>query len=334
MRRKNSEYGSQMRTEPAATNRRLPRPHGGGGPQHLLITLLGDYWFARDELLPSAAIVDLLGEFGGNENASRQAVRRLTQRGLLAQEKIGRSTFYGIPADIVSKQRLRLTRAMTFGQNYSDWDGRWTLVTFSVPEPQREVRRYLRNGLKALGFGDLQDGVWISPRDHRAEATNLLDELGVADGHVMRTTWELRSGDLEAIHRAFKLDELRTQYDEFIAEYSDYLAAVESGLENREALIRRTKLSSDWLSFRIIDPELPMSLLPEDWPRPTARAVFLSVYDRLGPLAASHVRKILEKYDEPLSKIVIHQQAPQVEESMLPEMARLLSEQRGAIAES
>lgn len=35
----------------------LPRSQNGSSPQHLLITLLGDYWLTREELLPSAALV-------------------------------------------------------------------------------------------------------------------------------------------------------------------------------------------------------------------------------------------------------------------------------------
>lgn len=300
-------------TLPHSRTRRLPRPHSGGGPQHLLITLLGDYWFARDELLPSAALVDLLAEFGANENASRQAMRRLTQRGLLAQGKQGRTTYYGIPGDIVANQRLRLARAVTFGSDYEDWDGHWTVVSFSIPESDRDVRRLLRNGLKNMAFGDLQDGLWISPYDRRADAVELLDELGVAQGHVMRATWMMRDGDRNAIEEAFELSELATEYEAFITEYEPKLAgAAAEKIDRREALLLRTKLTNDWLAFRLSDPELPADLLPEDWPRPRARQVFLALYDRLGPGAAAHVRHIVARYDDSMSRIVTHHAVPSV----------------------
>ncbi|KAA9149988.1 PaaX family transcriptional regulator [Microbacterium lushaniae] len=320
-------------TLPHTRTRRLPRPHSGGGPQHLLITLLGDYWFARDELLPSAALVDLLAEFGANENASRQAMRRLTQRGLLAQGKQGRATYYGIPGEIVANQRLRLARAVTFGADFTDWDGQWTLVSFSIPEADRDVRRLLRNGLKNMAFGDLQDGVWISPHDRRADAVALLDELRVGAGHVMRATWGLREGDRAAITDAFELDALAGEYRAFLAEYAPRLAWAAGDTDPREALLLRTKLTNDWLAFRLSDPELPADLLPEDWPRSRARALFLELYDRLGPKAAAHVRHLIARYDESLSRIVTHHAVPTVDARMSELMARMLQEGRGGPSE-
>ncbi|MGM7699113.1 PaaX family transcriptional regulator [Microbacterium sp. A84] len=291
-------------TSPHARTRRLPRPHSAGGPQHLLITLLGDYWFARAELLPSSALVDLLAEFGANENSARQAMRRLTQRGLLVQGKQGRTTSYGIPPDIVAGQRVRLARALTFGADFDDWDGRWTLVSFSIPEAERDVRRLLRNGLRNMAFGDLQDGAWISPHDRREDAVDLLDELGVVQGHVMRAEWSLRAGDTSSIASAFRLEELSGEYDAFISEYEPRLAWAEGGVEPHDALRERTKLTNDWLAFRLSDPELPAELLPVGWPRPRALKIFRSLYDALGPAAASHVRTLVARYDEPLARIV------------------------------
>jgi len=303
-------------TSPHSSARRLPRPHSGGGPQHMLITLLGDYWFGRDELLPSAALVDLLAEFGANENASRQAMRRLTQRGLLAQGKEGRLTYYGIPSSIVAAQRVRLARAVTFGADFVHWDGQWTVVSFSIPESARDVRRLLRNGLRNMAFGALQDGVWISPHDRTGEAIELLDELGVARGHVMRAAWELRAGDRDAIAESFELESLAAEYAAFIAEYEPRREWAAGPVDARTALQVRTKLTNDWLAFRLSDPELPHPLLPDDWPRRRARELFLELYDRLGPQAAVRFREIVAAYDPNLASVVEHHQSPRTAQTI------------------
>jgi len=305
-------------TSPHTSTRRLPRPHSGGGPQHMLITLLGDYWFARDEMLPSAALVDLLAEFGANENAARQAMRRLTQRGLLAQAKHGRLTFYGIPTEIVSAQRLRLARAMTFGADFTHWDEQWTVVSFSIPESDRDVRRLLRNGLRNMAFGALQDGVWISPHDRTADAMELLEELDVAHGHVMRAQWTLRDGDRESIALAFELSRLRDEYEAFIAEYRPKVQLAAT-MDVREALRLRTKLTNDWLSFRLSDPELPHDLLPDAWPRRRARGLFLELYDLLGPQAAVRFQEIVEAHDSDLATIVTHHTSPRTTQTIAEE---------------
>jgi len=283
---------------------RLPRPHTGSEPQHLLITLLGDYWFGRKELIPSAALVRLLAEFGANENASRQAMRRLTTRGLLAQSKKGRTTFYGIPEPIVSAQRHRLNRAMRFGEEFTDWDGTWTIVAFSIPESERDVRRLLRNGLKALKFGTLQDGLWISPHDTREKALRLLDELDVRKGHVMTARWLEREHQREALADAFELESLAAAYQDFIDRYAETLEWARSGsAQPSEALIRRTMLTNEWLSFRARDPELPVNLLPADWPRPRARQLFIEIYDHLGPAAEVEFRNIIAEHDPKLARL-------------------------------
>lgn len=291
----------------AGESARLPKPHTGTEPQHLLITLLGDYWFARTELIPSAALVSLLAEFGANENASRQAMRRLTARGLLAQSKKGRTTFYGIPEPIVATQRNRLTRAIRFGEEFTDWDGEWTVVAFSIPESDRDVRRLLRNGLKSMRFGTLQDGVWISPHDMRSGAIKLLDELDVPKGHVMTSRWLERDHNADAVADAFELAALGAQYDDFIARHEATREWARSGAATAsEALVRRTMLTNEWLSFRADDPELPVGLLPANWPRPAARALFIEIYDLLGPAAEVRFRDLIAEHDSALATLAAH----------------------------
>lgn len=314
---------------------RLPRPHSGEGSRHILVTLLGDYWFARDELLPSAALVDLLAEFGARENASRQAMRRLTQMDALVQGKQGRTTSYGIPPDIVASQRLRLARAVTFGADFTDWDGEWTVVSFSIPEAERDVRRVLRNRLRGLAFGDLQDGMWITPHDREEDALQLLDELRVGRGHVMRASWAFRETDRDEIAHAFDLPGLAADYRRFIEENESRLEWAHGEVDPREALRVRTLLTNDWLGFRLIDPELPAELLPADWPRPRAREVFLQLYGLLGPAAATRVREIIAVHDESLSRIVTHHTyhlSPDVVQRMTPEMSRAVSRDRRGLA--
>lgn len=312
-------------SDPHHPHYRGRRPHSSRGTRHLLITLLGDYWFARNELLPSAALVDLLAEFGSQENATRQAMRRLTQQGALAQKREGRTTSYGIPADIVASQRLRPARALTFGADFTDWDQHWTVVSYSIPETERDVRRLLRNGLRTMAFGDLQDGMWITPHDRREEAVELLDDLSVEAGHVMRATWSLRDGDRPAIADAFDLAALGDSYERFVAEYGAHLEWARGSVAPADALLLRTKLTNDWLAFRLKDPELPVAMLPSNWPRPQARAVFLELYGHLGPAAAAHVRHVIARHDELLSHIVSYRIAPRATAKVTPEMTRAVT---------
>src|SRR4051812_13549675 len=95
----------------------LPRSQFGHPPQRLLTTLLGDYWVNAEGLLPSGALVGLVGEFGVTPLAGRAAISRLARRGLLKAAKQGRYTHYGLtdPARLILRRGAG--RIVSFGRN-------------------------------------------------------------------------------------------------------------------------------------------------------------------------------------------------------------------------
>jgi phenylacetic acid degradation operon negative regulatory protein len=59
--------------------------------------------------------------------------------------------------------------------------------------------------------------------------------------------------------------------------------------------------------FPIVDPELPIELMPANWPRAKAREVFVAVYDGLAPQAQEHVRTLVTRFsDSPCHEIRAH----------------------------
>jgi hypothetical protein len=139
-----------------AEDLRLPRLQEGARPQHLIVTLFGDYWWDRTEHLPSAGLVALVGEFDISATSARAALSRLGRRGLLASSKIGRRTYYGPAPETEEVMRAGADRIFSFGAGDAcPWDGTWLVVAFSVPEEQRDVRHALRMRLRWLGFAAL-----------------------------------------------------------------------------------------------------------------------------------------------------------------------------------
>jgi phenylacetic acid degradation operon negative regulatory protein len=293
----------------------LPRAQNGAEPQLLLTSLLGDFWYWRDEHVPSTALVRLLAEFGITADGARAAMRRLAARGLLTVARSGRTTAYGIPPRTSEVIVERTHRMLTFGLSAPDWDGRWTVVAFSVPEQDREVRAALRARLRVLRFAALYDGVWVSPHDVAATAREVLDDLGVGTATVLRCT-EVPGGSPAGSPRAaFDLEPLAEEYRAFVERYEPLLAEVEAGrVGPADALRLRTELRVDWRHFPETDPDLPAALLPPDWPRPQAQRVFVQIYDRLGPLAELRFREILAKSDPRLAALARHHDSAEVAE--------------------
>jgi phenylacetic acid degradation operon negative regulatory protein len=276
-------------------------------PRHLLVTLLGDYWWDRAEYLPSAALVGLASEFGVTPAAARAALSRLRRRGLLASSKTGRRTYYGL----TRRARLVLAegrdRIMAFGTRSEPWDGRWTVAAFSVPEAQRALRHVLRTRLLWLGFAPLYDGMWVSPHDSVGPALEVLGDLKVERATVMLATIPAGRPPAGAPITAWDLEHIRKLYQGFVEEYEPLLERVlQGGVGASEALITRTALMDTWRNFPNLDPELPDQLLPPGWPRRQARDIFAEVYNGLGALAEVRVKQVVSRYAPELTGFVRH----------------------------
>jgi phenylacetic acid degradation operon negative regulatory protein len=290
----------------ARGNGGLPRTQVGTTPQHLLMTLLGHYWFGRSEHLPSAALVELLAEFDISKPSARAALNRLTKRGLLVSSKRGRNTYYGLSASAMPLIEETLKRIVAFGaQDAHPWDGLWTVVAFSVPEVQRDVRHSIRTKLHLLGFAALYDGLWCSPWDERDAALAMLSELETHSATVMRAEIDPRS-TVQALS-AWDLDAVREHYHEFEEEFSPILADARRGaLTASQALVARTKVMDSWRKFVFVEPNLPAELLPDDWPRARMRDFFIELYSSLAPVAKARCQQIIAAHSPELAALVTH----------------------------
>jgi phenylacetic acid degradation operon negative regulatory protein len=288
----------------------VPVTWSGGAvqrPPRLLLTLLGDYWWRRTEPMPSAALVALLAEFGVSDSAARAALSRLTRNQLLVTSKSGRRTVVGL-----SDRAARILddggkQIFSFGRASRPWDGQWSLVAFSIPEQNRAARDSLRKQLRWLGFAPLYDGLWVSPRDRAVEVINQLAELGITTATAFRASIVPGLSPDGLPQRAWDLDNLQERYDRFIDNAGHLHDRTLAGrVSPVAALVARTRVMDEWRGFPELDPDLPDELLPEEWPRATARELFTTTYDLLGPLAAHRVRQIIARYSPELAVHATH----------------------------
>jgi phenylacetic acid degradation operon negative regulatory protein len=289
----------------------LPRSQSGPSPQHLLTTLIGDYWLERPEQLPSVALVALLGEFDISLTGARAALARLARRGVLVSTKQGRNSYYGFAPSVVEVLAAGGYQIVSFGENHTAWDGRWTLAAFSLPEEQSELRYPLRSQLRWLGFAPLYDGLWVSPRSVAEKARGALAKLGLSELTVFRAA-ALPGTGRQPID-AWDLEELAGSYTAFVERWSPVRDQAHRGdIGAAAALVARTRVMDSWREFPNRDPDLPGELLPPRWPRGEARQVFIDVYDALGPLAAVRVRQIIDRYAPELATLVTHRVTAQL----------------------
>ena len=248
-------------------------------------------------MLPSAALVELLADFGVSDAAARAALSRLVKQGLLVSSKAGRNTFYGLTAKGSTVLDEGRSRIFEFGAGTREWSGEWTLVAFSIPESSRSTRGSLRTRLRWLGFAPLYDGVWISPHDRHEQALDELRDLGISTATAFRATVPDGGIDGGLPHTAWDLDDVAELYDAFIASTEELQRRLGARqLNDTAALVERTRLMDAWRSFPGVDPDIPEQLLPPAWPRPRAREIFLSTYDNLREPATLRVREVIARH--------------------------------------
>jgi phenylacetic acid degradation operon negative regulatory protein len=258
----------------------------------LLPTLLGDYWFHSRAFIPSAALVRLLAEFGVGADATRAVLSRQSRAGRLERRRDGRRTAYRLAPDLADAAAALGGRLMRFGDGPIGWDGRWTCVAFSVPEPDARLRALLRRRLRALGLGALFDGLWITPHAPLTGIAACLGELGIAGAAVLRAT-SVPVPDGADLVDVWDLPALRARYAGLEAALDRVDARRDAGpVDPTEALVGRTELMLRWRALAMTDPRLPDELLPPSWPRQAARARFVAAYDALGPPAEARVREL------------------------------------------
>jgi phenylacetic acid degradation operon negative regulatory protein len=258
-------------------------------PQELTMTLLGAYVAPRDQLVWSGGLVALLGEFGLSSGAARIALARMVHRGRLERVREGRRVWYRPTPGTVALLEEGDRRIFSLGRQAHDATV-WTVLWHALPEELRVERGRLARRLRFLGFGSVQDGMWISPHDRELEVVRLVEDLQISEHAGVLVGRPAVSLDFRAFaSRAWDLDALGERYRVFVDQFAPFTKAdARRRLDDREAFLVRTRLVHAFRRFPALDPELPDDLLPAPRHRAAAVALFHQLYEKLAASAKRH----------------------------------------------
>jgi len=62
-------------------------------------------------------------------------------------------------------EQMLLSYELESERHGRQWDGKWRVLVFDIPEKKRSLRIRVRRSLQTIGFLRLQDSVWIYPFD-------------------------------------------------------------------------------------------------------------------------------------------------------------------------
>ncbi len=178
-----------------------------------------------------------------------------------------------------------------------DEGGTWTVICHQIPEDRRLERSRMARRLRFLGFGSVQDSVWVSPHDHADEVERLLAELGLAEFAVVFCGDVCAPAGLPSlVARAWDLSELIDRYESFVASFSPFVRR--RRIDDSEAFEVRTRLVHLFRGFPFLDPELPEALAPLGEARGRAVELFRELYEGLAEPAQRHFDAVTAAWAE------------------------------------
>lgn len=241
----------------------------------LLLTVFGEFVLPRDEPAWTATILHVLSGLGVEPKSTRQALARMAADGWLEAERSGRRVRWALTRRGHELLTEGAQRIYAFGRERVSWDGRWLVLIATVPESKRDLRHRLRTRLTWAGFGSPVPGVWVSPHAAReAEAKQVVEGLGL-DTAVFSFSGPFAGigSERTLVDQAWHLGELAASYEDFIGEFAGLRPDA-----GDPVVLAQVRLVNAWRRFPMLDPQLPLELLPPDWIGVRAANVFADLH--------------------------------------------------------
>ncbi len=236
----------------------------------IILEFLND--FAYFVCLPTGF---LMRELEKSRRATQSALKRLEDRGEIERtEREGR-----VLLQITQRGKEKINRSgFSLKRKSRNWDGRWYLVSFDIPETQKTSRNLLRKKLLILGLGKLQRSLWISPYEHTKEVRKIVNHYHL-EKYVELFRSQLLSPKEPSLFASqiWDLEGLSRRYIQFIERYRPRLSKFKEDpnhSEDSELFKLERAMREELSSILLSDPQLPDELLPKGFREKEAHRLF------------------------------------------------------------
>ena len=266
-----------------------------------LITSLFEL-YSPNTSISASALVSLLDKLDVGQGAARSSISRLKNKNILERTATADGPQYALHPETRALQHRYAQRV--FNPERSNIGDPWALIIFSVPEPKRQHRYTLKRELTGLGFGFVGPAVAIAPHAALDEALIRLEQHNLLQYVTYFTADYGAASDLpEKVAEWWDLPALEKQYQTFIERYQPLLASLQTAEPNQSAALQKNEafaiyapLYTRWKFFPYHDPNIPLPLLPANWPAPKAKAIFYKLDDLLADPAYDAVQNVLASH--------------------------------------
>jgi phenylacetic acid degradation operon negative regulatory protein len=222
---------------PAVPDRHLPSITPLTARSVALSTLLGYH----PPALPISALVKVGELFGITDRATRVALTRMVKDGDVTVER----SVYRLSDRLLRRQAQQdqITSPPT-----RTWSGGWETAIVTGPARSLAERVAFRKNMVRFRMGELREGMWLRP-------DNLARELGGIVAEHCRCCVSHHSDPLDLAEALWDLDGWASEARRLLAV-----------LDTAESLADGFMATAEVIRHLLLDPYLPVQLLPEDWP--------------------------------------------------------------------
>lgn len=152
------------------------------------------------------------------------------------------------------------------------WNKKWVIVIFDIDEKSRKQRNVLRNMLKNVGFGMLQQSVWITPLPIGQDIKESISHKGFSDNvFVLEVSHVLLGNPKTLARRIWNLDRLEEEYLNLKNEKESVTESIINNDGRHKIRYRETEkvkgilrgCKGKILEFLVKLPPLPRELFPQ-----------------------------------------------------------------------
>lgn len=155
---------------------------------------------------------------------------------------------------ITEEGKKRLASVIPRYDEVRVWDGRLHLITYDIPEVRADDRYMLREYIKRIGCGRLQDSVWITPYNPIDLIRSFVQNRGLSGTIIVSDVGKdgaVGDEDVRAlISHVYNLESLNDRYTTWLDETEDRV--------DHWAVVQFLSILKD-------DPQLPFAIMPPAW---------------------------------------------------------------------
>lgn len=193
--------------------------------------------------------------------AIRNYISRLYKKGYISKIRKGRNIFIRLTADFWKIEKSSITVKK---EHYKKrWDGKWRILIYDIPESIKHRRESLRQFIRELGFGMVQESCWVSSYDYSDVLYDFLQKKKILDYVCMYEGKFYAGKSIDIlVEEVWKLKSLSERYEVLInscKETSD--AIMKNPLTTQKYYQMYYQLYDEYIRLLKLDPFLPDKFL-------------------------------------------------------------------------